>query len=123
MNKILIALQVPLLDGFKGKAIGLCSALIVVALLWAYNSDSDLAYQSYWAEIKKSDLDKPAMTSHIIVLRYYLRKTGVDYLEDELNSQSHITNRQLIEYLGKLATIYDEYKIARHPRRGALNPS
>ena len=123
MNETLIAPQVHLLDGIKVKAIGLCSALIVVALLWPYNPDSDLAYKSYWAEIKKSDLDKPALTSHVVVLRYYLRKTHADYLEEELNSQPQITNRQLIEYLGKVATIYEEYQIARHPRRGVLNPS
>lgn len=123
MNETLIAPQVHLLNGIKVKAIGLCSALIVVALLWPYNPDSDLAYKSYWAEIKKSDLDKPALTSHVVVLRYYLRKTHADYLEEELNSQPQITNRQLIEYLGKVATIYEEYQIARHPRRGVLNPS
>ncbi len=123
MNETLTASQVHTLDGIKIKAIGLCAALTVITMLWAYHPDNDLAYKSYWAEIKKADLDKPASTSHVDVLRYYLRKTHADYLEDELNSQKQITNRQLINYLEKVANIYEEYQVARHPRRGVLNPS
>lgn len=123
MNETLIAPQVHPLDAIKSKAIGLCTALTVIAVLWAYYPDSDIAYKSYWGEIKKADLDEPALISHVAVLRYYLRKTHADYLEDELNSQSQITNRQLIKYLEKVAGIYEEYQIARNPRRGVLNPS
>lgn len=119
MNQTLTPLQVHRSTGIR--VVGLCTTLI--AVLWACNHDSDIAYKSYWAEIKVSDLDKPALISHVAVLRYHLRKTHANYLEDEVNSQSQITNRQLIVYLEKVAGIYEEYQIARHPRRGVLNPS
>ncbi|MCP0917853.1 hypothetical protein MUB04_15055 [Acinetobacter indicus] len=103
--------------------ISLCALLTAIVLSCTGMSRSDIAYKSYWIEIKNADLDKPAMVSHIAVLRYHLRKVNAEDLEDELNNQQYITNRQLISFLDQVADIYNEYQIARHPRRGVLNPS
>lgn len=96
--------------------------VLVVAALSISKSD-DIAYESYWIVIKINDLDKPALISHVNVVRYYLRKVHATQLEAELNAINNPTNRDVLYFIEAISAIYDEYQVARQPIKGKLNPS
>lgn len=101
----------------------LCMALALVFIAQSHAQSSKLAYKAYWIEIYNNDLDKPALPSHLSVLRYHARKTHAVDIEQRINSSKGINNRQLISYLNEIASIYEEHQLARNPRYGVLNPS
>lgn len=124
MNILVSSQHHHFLNSVRGKiTLILTATLIVIFLTCSSSPSSKIAYKSYWIEINKVDLDKPALNSHVSVLRYHVRKTHAIDVEQRINSQLKLSNRQLIAYLNEIAGIYEEHHFAQHPRRGVLNPS
>lgn len=125
MNILLNTPKYQQLNENRGKlACAFCASLFVTLLAYSYSSTNNIAYKSYWVEIGKADLDKPALNSHISVLRYHARKTHAEIIEQRIDkAHGKLSNRQLIIYLNEVAGIYEEHHAARHPRPGVLNPS